>query len=222
MTRPRILVTRRWPAAVEAVLSERFDATFNLDDIALDAGQLRAALLAYDAVLPTVSDRLPATLFEGDAITDENPGQFRSRLQSYRRRFSQGEGHRRHQYAGRTDRLHRRHRHVAVAVRSAPRRGRGTRVACRRMERLAADAYDRHESHRQNRRHHRFRPHRQSVRAALSFWFRHGCRLLQSFRHRSDGSGALRCTCNFRRSRMCLQPPISFRCIALAARRTAI
>jgi lactate dehydrogenase-like 2-hydroxyacid dehydrogenase len=76
MTRPRILVTRRWPAAVEAVLSERFDATFNLDDIALDAGQLRAALLAYDAVLPTVSDRLPATLFEGDAITTKILGNF--------------------------------------------------------------------------------------------------------------------------------------------------
>ncbi|MBB3451888.1 lactate dehydrogenase-like 2-hydroxyacid dehydrogenase [Rhizobium sp. BK313] len=76
MTRPRILVTRRWPAAVEAVLSERFDATFNLDDIALDAGQLRAALLAYDAVLPTVSDRLPATLFEGDAIRTKILGNF--------------------------------------------------------------------------------------------------------------------------------------------------
>ncbi|MGY5808159.1 2-hydroxyacid dehydrogenase [Rhizobium sp. LEGMi198b] len=76
MTRPRILVTRRWPAAVEAVLSERFEATFNSDDIALDARQLREALLSYDAVLPTVSDRLPAALFEGDAIRTKILGNF--------------------------------------------------------------------------------------------------------------------------------------------------
>ncbi|MDL2405341.1 D-glycerate dehydrogenase [Rhizobium calliandrae] len=76
MSRPRILVTRRWPAAVEAVLSERFDATFNSDDIALDTGQLRQALLAHDAVLPTVSDKLPAALFEGDAIRTRILGNF--------------------------------------------------------------------------------------------------------------------------------------------------
>lgn len=64
MSKPRILVTRRWPSAVEAVLSERFDTTLNRDDAALDAGQLREALLTYDAVLPTVSDKLPAALFE--------------------------------------------------------------------------------------------------------------------------------------------------------------
>ncbi len=65
MSKPRILVTRRWPSAVEAVLSECFDTTLNKDDAALDAEQLREALLTCDAVLPTVSDKLPATLFEG-------------------------------------------------------------------------------------------------------------------------------------------------------------
>lgn len=75
MSKPRILVTRRWPAAVEAVLSERFDTTLNRDDAALDAGQLREALLTYDAVLPTVSDKLPAALFEG-AIRSKILGNF--------------------------------------------------------------------------------------------------------------------------------------------------
>ncbi len=75
MSKPRILVTRRWPAAVEAVLSERFDTTLNRDDAALDAGQLREALLTYDAVLPTVSDKLPAALFEG-AIRSKVLGNF--------------------------------------------------------------------------------------------------------------------------------------------------
>ncbi|MGY5775933.1 2-hydroxyacid dehydrogenase [Rhizobium sp. LEGMi135b] len=76
MSNPRILVTRRWPSAVEAVLSERFDTTLNQDDKALDAGQLREALLTYDAVLPTVSDKLPAPLFEGEAIRAKILGNF--------------------------------------------------------------------------------------------------------------------------------------------------
>ncbi|MBB3611367.1 D-glycerate dehydrogenase [Rhizobium sp. BK602] len=76
MTRPRILVTRRWPSAVEAVLSERFDVVLNTSDAALDPGQLREALLTFDAVLPTVSDRLPSTLFEGDAIRTKILGNF--------------------------------------------------------------------------------------------------------------------------------------------------
>ncbi|MGG6897487.1 MULTISPECIES: 2-hydroxyacid dehydrogenase [Rhizobium] len=76
MSKPRILVTRRWPASVEVALSEGFDATLNEDDVALDAAQLREALLSYDAVLPTVSDRLPAALFEGDAVRTKILGNF--------------------------------------------------------------------------------------------------------------------------------------------------
>ncbi len=76
MSKPRILVTRRWPTAVEAALSEAFDTTLNQDDVALDAAQLRDALLSYDAVLPTVSDRLPAALFEGEAVRSKIIGNF--------------------------------------------------------------------------------------------------------------------------------------------------
>ncbi|NLR96949.1 D-glycerate dehydrogenase [Rhizobium sp. P38BS-XIX] len=76
MSKPRILVTRRWPASVEAVLAERFDVTLNTDDVALDAAQLREALSTYDAVLPTVSDRFPASLFEGGAIQTKILGNF--------------------------------------------------------------------------------------------------------------------------------------------------
>ncbi|MBB3654948.1 lactate dehydrogenase-like 2-hydroxyacid dehydrogenase [Rhizobium sp. BK650] len=69
MPRPRILVTRRWPAAVEAVLAERFEVTLNRDDIPLGENELRQALSDYDAVLPTVSDKLPAAVFAGDIRT---------------------------------------------------------------------------------------------------------------------------------------------------------
>lgn len=65
MSKPRILVTRRWPAAVERILSDRFDTTLNLDDVAMSGEALSEALAEYDAVLPTVSDRLPAAVFDG-------------------------------------------------------------------------------------------------------------------------------------------------------------
>jgi lactate dehydrogenase-like 2-hydroxyacid dehydrogenase len=69
MSRPRILVTRRWPAATEAALAERFEVTLNEADVPMTADQLRQALADYDAVLPTVSDKLPASVFEGEIRT---------------------------------------------------------------------------------------------------------------------------------------------------------
>ena len=67
MPRPRILVTRRWPEAVERRLCELFDTTLNTDDHRLSADELRAALRDFDAVLPTVSDRLDASVLTVDA-----------------------------------------------------------------------------------------------------------------------------------------------------------
>ncbi|MBZ9727188.1 D-glycerate dehydrogenase [Mesorhizobium sp. CO1-1-11] len=65
MKKPKVIVTRRWPLEVEARLADAFDATFNRDDIPLEQDELSAALAGADAVLPTVSDRLGARLFEG-------------------------------------------------------------------------------------------------------------------------------------------------------------
>ncbi|MEZ2131081.1 MULTISPECIES: 2-hydroxyacid dehydrogenase [unclassified Sinorhizobium] len=76
MSRPSILVTRRWPAAVEAVLADRFDVAFNSDDVPLDTEELRKALTDYDAVLPTVSDKLPASIFDGDGLRTRILGNF--------------------------------------------------------------------------------------------------------------------------------------------------
>lgn len=66
MTKPRILVTRRWPAVVEARLSEIFDARFNPGDIPLSPQDFRAAIREYDAILPTVTDRIGAPALECD------------------------------------------------------------------------------------------------------------------------------------------------------------
>ncbi|PWK76898.1 D-glycerate dehydrogenase [Aminobacter sp. AP02] len=61
--KPRVIVTRRWPAAVEHILAERFDTTFNQGDAPLGPTELKAAFLNFDAILPTVSDKLPASVF---------------------------------------------------------------------------------------------------------------------------------------------------------------
>lgn len=70
MPDPVIVVTRRWPAQVEEELQRRFgQVRLNADDIPLGPDGLRTALVEADVVLPTVSDRLPAELFEGDLRT---------------------------------------------------------------------------------------------------------------------------------------------------------
>ncbi|MFU0504470.1 2-hydroxyacid dehydrogenase [Pseudaminobacter sp. NGMCC 1.201702] len=63
MMKPRVVVTRRWPAAVERILVERFDATLNTNDVPLGQDQIKAAFRDFDAILPTVSDKLPRDVF---------------------------------------------------------------------------------------------------------------------------------------------------------------
>ena len=63
--RPRLLVTRRLPDAVEQVMAERYDATFNTGDVALTADQLGDALATYDAICPTITDRFTPAMFAG-------------------------------------------------------------------------------------------------------------------------------------------------------------
>jgi lactate dehydrogenase-like 2-hydroxyacid dehydrogenase len=62
--RPRILLTRRWPEGVERHLAERYEVTRNERDLPMDAAQLRAAMQEYDALCPTVTDRIDATVLE--------------------------------------------------------------------------------------------------------------------------------------------------------------
>jgi len=64
MKRPKVLLTRRWTESVEAKLAEAFDLDLNHADKPLSVAELKAALGQYDAVLPTVTDRLPAAVFD--------------------------------------------------------------------------------------------------------------------------------------------------------------
>lgn len=58
--KPSVLVTRRWPAAVEAQLQERYNVALNTGDKPMSPAEIRAALKTHDAVLPTVTDKLGA------------------------------------------------------------------------------------------------------------------------------------------------------------------
>lgn len=64
MVKPRVLVTRRWPEAVEARLSETYEAEFNRLDHPLAPAEIREALKTYDAILPTVTDNLGAQVLD--------------------------------------------------------------------------------------------------------------------------------------------------------------
>jgi lactate dehydrogenase-like 2-hydroxyacid dehydrogenase len=68
MSKPKVIVTRRWPAPVEARLSELFDVTLNADDQPLGVAELQAALRSADALCPTVSDRISAEVLDIDGI----------------------------------------------------------------------------------------------------------------------------------------------------------
>jgi lactate dehydrogenase-like 2-hydroxyacid dehydrogenase len=60
MSKPKILITRAWPKAVEQHLAERYDVTCNASDTPMTVEQLQQALRDYDAVCPTVSDKITA------------------------------------------------------------------------------------------------------------------------------------------------------------------
>lgn len=66
MSKPRALMTRRWPEAAEARAAELFDLTLNDDDTPMSHDALRAVAREYDVIMPTVSDSLPGDFLSGD------------------------------------------------------------------------------------------------------------------------------------------------------------
>lgn len=76
MSKPKVLVTRRWPAAAEARLQELFDVTLNETDQPMSAEQLKDALRHYDAVLPTVTDAISAEVLSAEPLRAKVLGNF--------------------------------------------------------------------------------------------------------------------------------------------------
>lgn len=76
MKKPSVLVTRRWPGDVEQRLIEHFDVTLNRDDTPLSQDALQDAFKAYDAVFPTVTDRIDAEVLSGEKTRAKLIGNF--------------------------------------------------------------------------------------------------------------------------------------------------
>ncbi len=76
MTKPRVIVTRRWPEEVEARLSELFDAQLNADDEPMSQAALKAALSEADALFPTVTDRIDAEVLSAEPLRAKLIGNF--------------------------------------------------------------------------------------------------------------------------------------------------
>ena len=68
MSKPRVVVTRRWPAPVEARLQALFDVGLNADDRPMGVAELQAALRDADALCPTVSDRISAEVLDIEGL----------------------------------------------------------------------------------------------------------------------------------------------------------
>ncbi len=64
--RVRVLVTRKWPERIEALIAKRYDATFNESDLPLRPDQLAAAMRDYDAICSTITDRIGADILGVD------------------------------------------------------------------------------------------------------------------------------------------------------------
>ena len=60
----KVLLTRKWPKAVEQKIVDTFDAELNVDDKPLDDNELINAMQSYDALLPTVTDKIHKEIIE--------------------------------------------------------------------------------------------------------------------------------------------------------------
>lgn len=66
MSKAKIVVTRKWPNAVEARLKELFTVQLNEDDHKMSVEELQQALQSADALCPTVSDNINAEVIGVD------------------------------------------------------------------------------------------------------------------------------------------------------------
>lgn len=76
MSKPRVIITRRWPEAAEAKAKELFDAVINTDDHPMSVSELQEALKTADAVCPTVSDKISAEVLGAEPLKCKILGNF--------------------------------------------------------------------------------------------------------------------------------------------------
>ncbi len=76
MSKPKVIVTRRWPAEVEARLKALYDVQLNADDRPMTVAELQDALRGADALLPTVSDKITAEVLSAEPLKTKILGNF--------------------------------------------------------------------------------------------------------------------------------------------------
>ena len=60
--KPKVVVTRKLPDAIEARMGELFDVTLNPDDEPMEREALVAALAEAEVLVPTITDRIDARM----------------------------------------------------------------------------------------------------------------------------------------------------------------
>lgn len=76
MSKPRVVITRRWPTEVESYLQDHFDVSTNAHDAPMTPEQLADALKGADALCPTVSDRIDAEILQTSDIKTKIIGSY--------------------------------------------------------------------------------------------------------------------------------------------------
>jgi lactate dehydrogenase-like 2-hydroxyacid dehydrogenase len=76
MSKPKIIVTRRWPEQIEKILTQKYDTQLNVDDVPMTVAEMQDAFRTADAVLPTVSDRVDAEVLSATPMKARMIGSF--------------------------------------------------------------------------------------------------------------------------------------------------
>ncbi len=69
MSKPKVVVTRKWPGQVEARLKEQFEVQLNAADVPMTTAQMQQAMRSADALCPTVSDDISADILNVSEAT---------------------------------------------------------------------------------------------------------------------------------------------------------
>jgi lactate dehydrogenase-like 2-hydroxyacid dehydrogenase len=76
MSKPRVVVTRRWPDEVEKELQSLYDVQLNETDVPMTVAELQEALRTADALCPTVCDKITAEVLSADPLKTKILGNF--------------------------------------------------------------------------------------------------------------------------------------------------
>jgi lactate dehydrogenase-like 2-hydroxyacid dehydrogenase len=76
VSKPKVIVTRKWPEEAEAKARELFDVRLNEDDHPMSVEELQEALRTADAICPTVSDNISAGVLSAEPLNCKILGNF--------------------------------------------------------------------------------------------------------------------------------------------------